>query len=133
MKQRIARATLLRLASHFPIIGITGPRQSGKTTLAKMTFPDKTYITLDDKNLRELAESNPSDFVAAFLKLLPLSINELKDADMLPNNAYDFIYNGQYPPFAAGKSGHSDVKTTVTYTYILNKCPAGVTSPLDKL
>ncbi|MBR6200770.1 MAG: ATP-binding protein [Spirochaetales bacterium] len=98
MIQRIARVTLLRLASQFPIIGITGQRQSGKTTLAKMTFPDKTYITFDDKNLRELAESNPSDFVAAFLKLLPLSIKELKDADMLPNNAYDFIYNGQYPP-----------------------------------
>ena len=133
MIQRIARIALLRLASQFPIIGITGPRQSGKTTLAKMTFPDKTYTTFDDKNLRELAESNPSDFVAAFLKLLPLSINELKDADMLPNNAYDFIYNGQYPPSAAGKSGHSDVKTTVTYTYTLNKGPAGVTSPLDKL
>ena len=70
---------------------------------------------------------------AAFLKLLPLSIQELKNAGMLPDNPYDFIYNGQYPPSAAGKSGHSDVKTTVTYTYTLNKGPADVTSPLDKL
>ncbi|MBQ3923691.1 MAG: ATP-binding protein [Spirochaetales bacterium] len=155
MIQRIARAALLRLASQFPIIGITGPRQSGKTTLAKMTFPDKKYVTLDDKNMRELAISNPEDFIkafpdgaiideaqkvpeifdalklhidstnftpgkfiltgssqfrlrknmtdslagrAAFLKLLPLSIQELKNAGVLPDNPYDFIYNGQYPP-----------------------------------
>ena len=66
MIERIAKDTLLRLASQFPVVGITGPRQSGKTTLAKMTFPHKQYVTFDDKNMRELAASNPQDFVAAF-------------------------------------------------------------------
>ena len=63
--ERIAQKALERLASQFPIIGITGPRQSGKSTLAKMTFPDKRYITFDDKSLRELAKSNPKDFLLA--------------------------------------------------------------------
>ena len=63
--ERIAQKALERLASQFPIVGITGPRQSGKSTLAKMTFPDKKYITFDDKNLRELAKSNPNDFLLA--------------------------------------------------------------------
>ena len=63
--ERIAQKALERLASQFPIVGITGPRQSGKSTLAKMTFPDKKYITFDDKNLRELAKSNPKDFLLA--------------------------------------------------------------------
>ena len=45
MVERIAKNTLLRLASQFPVVAITGPRQSGKSTLAKMTFPQKKYIT----------------------------------------------------------------------------------------
>lgn len=64
--QRKAKNALLRLASQFPIIAIIGPRQSGKTTLAKMTFADKPYISFDDINMRKLAISNPKDFLQAF-------------------------------------------------------------------
>lgn len=35
---------LLRLRNYFPVLVVTGPRQSGKTTLCKMTFPDYAYI-----------------------------------------------------------------------------------------
>lgn len=66
MLNRIAQKALLRLAEQFPIVGITGPRQSGKSTLTKITFPDKKYVTFDDKNMRELAKSNPADFIMAF-------------------------------------------------------------------
>lgn len=66
MIYRTAKEALLRLASQFPIIGITGPRQSGKSTLAKAVFPNKRYVTFDDRTMRELAASNPSDFIAAF-------------------------------------------------------------------
>lgn len=153
--KRIAESALLRLASQFPVIGITGPRQSGKTTLAKMTFPEKQYITFDDKNVRELAESNPRDFLlafpngaiideaqkvpeifnsvkyyvdsgnfepgkyiltgssqfklkenmtdslagrAVFLNLLPFSLAELKESNLLEPNAYSAMFKGFYPP-----------------------------------
>jgi predicted AAA+ superfamily ATPase len=66
MINRTAKDTLLRLASQFPVIGVTGPRQSGKSTLTKAAFPNKRYITFDDRTMRELAISNPSDFIAAF-------------------------------------------------------------------
>ena len=66
MITRVAKTALLRLASQFPVIGIIGPRQSGKSTLAKMVFPQKKYITFDDKSLRELAIANPKDFLLAF-------------------------------------------------------------------
>ena len=66
MINRIAAKALKRLASQFPVVGITGPRQSGKSTLAKMTFPNKQYLSFDDKTLRGIASSNPKDFLLAF-------------------------------------------------------------------
>ena len=66
MIERIAKEALLCLASQFPVVGVTGPRQSGKSTLTKATFPNKRYVTFDDRNMRELAASNPQDFIAAF-------------------------------------------------------------------
>ena len=66
MIKRKAYDIVMRLAGQFPVIAITGPRQSGKTTLAKMAFPDKPYVSFDDKNMRELAASNPGDFLKAF-------------------------------------------------------------------
>lgn len=56
---RNAHATLLRLAQGFPVVAITGPRQSGKTTLAKSAFPDKPYLSLEDPDIRAIAEADP--------------------------------------------------------------------------
>ncbi len=64
--ERIAKKALLRFSGQFPIIGIVGPRQTGKSTLAKTTFPEKRYITFDDKSMREMASANPKDFLQAF-------------------------------------------------------------------
>lgn len=48
---------LLRLGNYFPVLVVTGPRQSGKTTLCKMAFPDYAYINLEDEITRgELAD-----------------------------------------------------------------------------
>lgn len=59
MIKRTAHDTILRLAKGFPIVAITGPRQSGKTTLAKSAFPHKTYLSLEDPDTHLLAESDP--------------------------------------------------------------------------
>lgn len=48
-----------RLLLSFPSVAITGPRQSGKSTLLKELLPDYRYITLDDPFLREQALSDP--------------------------------------------------------------------------
>lgn len=66
MIQREAHDALIRLAEQFPVVAITGPRQSGKSTLAQATFPNKKYISFDDKSYRELAQANPVDFLKAF-------------------------------------------------------------------
>lgn len=66
MIERFAKQTILRLAQQFPVVAVTGPRQSGKSTLVQETFPNKRYVTFDDKSVRELAASNPRDFIRAF-------------------------------------------------------------------
>ena len=66
MIPRAAQATLLRLAKGFPIVAITGPRQSGKSTLAKVAFPSKPYLSLEDPDLRLLAEQDPRGLLSRF-------------------------------------------------------------------
>jgi len=63
---RTASATLLRLQRGFPVIGITGPRQAGKTTLARITFPDKPYVTLEDPDQLDFARTDPRAFLGRF-------------------------------------------------------------------
>ena len=66
MIARAAHDTLLRLVKGFPVLAFTGPRQSGKTTLAKAAFPDKPYLSLEDPDVRMLAESDPRGLLSRF-------------------------------------------------------------------
>lgn len=66
MIPRAATQTLQHLAQGYPILAITGPRQSGKTTLAKATFAEKRYISLEDLDERLFATEDPRGFLARF-------------------------------------------------------------------
>lgn len=66
MYARDAAQTLNRLARGFPIVAIAGPRQSGKTTLARAQFPDKPYVSLENPDEREFALSDPRRFLDRF-------------------------------------------------------------------
>ena len=63
---REAAAAARRLGAGFPVVAITGPRQSGKTTLARQVFAGKPYISLEDPDERAQAAADPRGFLARF-------------------------------------------------------------------
>nr|WP_222622665.1 ATP-binding protein [Ramlibacter albus] len=56
----------MRLARGFPVVALTGPRQSGKTTLARSAFPGKPYVSLENPVEREFALRDMRGFLARF-------------------------------------------------------------------
>jgi len=66
MIPRAAEPSIRSLLEGFPIVTITGPRQSGKTTLAKAIFARKPYVSLEDPDVRIAAKDDPRAFLESF-------------------------------------------------------------------
>jgi uncharacterized protein len=66
MINRIIEPIFLKLWSQYPVVTLTGPRQSGKTTLCHKIFPDMAYANLESPDVREYASSDPRGFLAAY-------------------------------------------------------------------
>lgn len=76
MIKRQIESELRKLMQEYPVVTITGPRQSGKTTLVKMVYPDYTYCNLEVPDIRQLAETDPRAFFNRFQ--FPLIIDEIQ-------------------------------------------------------
>lgn len=64
MFSRIISTDLKRLSTQYPVVTMTGPRQSGKTTLCQAIFPHHQYINLETLSTREFANNDPLGFLA---------------------------------------------------------------------
>lgn len=64
---RQAAARLTRLLRGFPVLTVTGPRQSGKTTLVRALLPQLPYVSLEAPAEREFAQSRPAEFLRRFM------------------------------------------------------------------
>lgn len=102
MIERTLQPHLLALAGRYPVITLTGPRQSGKTTLCRLAFPDRPYVSLEAPATRELATEDPLGFLASYpggavldeiqrTPQLPSYLQGLVDADPRPGR---FILTG---------------------------------------
>ncbi|MBU4589602.1 MAG: ATP-binding protein [Candidatus Omnitrophica bacterium] len=63
MIRRILHQKCVEFSRQYPVVTITGPRQSGKTTLAKACFPQKPYVNLEEPDKRKLAIEDPRGFL----------------------------------------------------------------------
>lgn len=64
--KRDAEKLLKKFAAQYPVVTITGPRQSGKTTICQKTFPEKKYVSLEDIDYRDFAENDPRAFLSEY-------------------------------------------------------------------
>ena len=162
--------------SKFPVVALLGPRQSGKTTLAKATFSNHRYVTLEDVTERTFAATDPKRFLSVYeneygiildefqyvpeilsyiqvivdeknrpgyfiltgsqnflanqaisqslagrvgiLTLLPLSITEMQQNDILPKTADQLIFNGSYPRLYEGNFLPGQLYPSYIQTYL---------------
>lgn len=106
MIQRLAARRLKELASAFPVVTIEGPRQSGKTTLARSTFPGYAYANLEEYADRRLASEDPRGFLEKYpapaiideVQRVPQLLSEIQaEVDGHEGNGR-FILTGSYQP-----------------------------------
>lgn len=65
---RESKNILLKISKMFPVITVTGPRQSGKTTIVKEVFNKKAYVSLEDPDIRKFAQKDPRGFLNQYPK-----------------------------------------------------------------
>lgn len=97
---------LLRLAGKYPVVTITGPRQSGKSTLSRMAFPHMTYVSLEQISLRDFAQTDPVGFLNTHaptgaiideIQRVPELLSEIQvQVDRLPDEKGRFILTGSH-------------------------------------
>ena len=113
MIPRTLEPVLRELAGQYPVITVTGPRQSGKTTLCRSTFVDKPYVNLESPDIREFARSDPRGFLALYpdgaildeIQRVPQLLSYLQPIVDERNEAGLFILTG---------SQQFEVMTTIT-------------------
>jgi len=97
---------LLEAAGEYPVVTIFGPRQSGKTTLVQMTFPEKMYYSLEDPDVRMAAETDPRGFLAGLpeggvldeIQRLPGLLSFIQGIVDREKKAGMFILTGSHQP-----------------------------------
>lgn len=68
MLKRTLEQKILQLREQYPVLSLTGPRQSGKTTLLKSIYSDLPYVTLEDLDMRHFAINDPKGFLSNYPK-----------------------------------------------------------------
>ena len=153
MIKRSIEVQLQRLAAQFPVITITGPRQSGKTTLAQHYFKDYDYVNLEEPEIRAYAAEDPKGFLADHPA--PLIIDEVQRVPSLlsyiqviadrDRKAGQYVLTGSHQPKLKAEISQSDgyslysdfqhgVSALVYHRQILCQCERRLhlSSPLRK-
>lgn len=144
MIPRVLAPTLKDLANQYPVVTLTGPRQSGKTTLCRTTFPFKPYVNLETPDIREFASSDPRGFLSTYET--GAILDEIQRTPQLLSYLQPMVDENPEPGrFILTGSQQFEVMTTITQslagrTALLKLLPlsmeelnaAGITLPLDQ-
>ncbi|ADH86096.1 ATP-binding protein [Desulfurivibrio alkaliphilus] len=113
MIPRILQPILKKLAGQYPVVTVTGPRQSGKTTLCRAVFPDYAYVNLEMPDLREFARTDPRGFLASHPK--GLILDEVQRVPELSSYLQALVDQSREPGrFILTGSQQFEVMSTIT-------------------
>jgi predicted AAA+ superfamily ATPase len=107
MIERNLEKVLLKRSTEYPVVTLTGPRQSGKTTLVRKLFSDHTYVNLEDTEARLLAQRDPKGFfsrypapviVDEFQRVPELASTILVNIDANRKKKGQYILTGSHQP-----------------------------------
>ena len=96
---REAESHLIRLAKQFPVVAVLGPRQSGKSTLAKKTFPEYAYVSMEHLGIRRKAQEDPEGFFATYADKPGMIIDEIQEAPELFSYMQGIVDQGYRPGY----------------------------------
>lgn len=99
MRLRTLAGKLKALMGPFPVVFLTGPRQSGKTTLARATFPDFHYASLEDLQHRRDATDDPRGFLGRQGKAPGMILDEVQRAPDLFSYIQGIVDEGRGGPY----------------------------------
>ncbi len=91
MINRIAKDRLVSLAKTFRSVAVVGPRQSGKTTLLRSVFPEKTYVSLGNPDILEFATTDPRGFLGQYNKGEGVILDEIQKVPHLFSYLQQFL------------------------------------------
>lgn len=119
MYSRILEAELIRLSGFFRVLTITGPRQSGKTTLSKKIFPEYHYINLEDETTRAELELNRKEYLQKYrngliidevqnmpeiFSVVQVIVDEYNDAHFVLTGSNNFLLMQKITQSLAGRT-----------------------------
>jgi len=81
MIARTINQPILEAAAQMSFVSLTGPRQSGKTTLVQSVFSDYKYVSLEDPEIRLFAIEDAKGFLESYGHHLIIEIEQFKPAE----------------------------------------------------
>ncbi len=130
MIKRTVSLELVSAAKEFPVVTIVGPRQSGKTTLVQMTFPEKPYCSLEDPDTRQIALLDPRGFLNQFpegaildeIQRAPELLSYIQGIVDKKNMPGYFIVTGSHQPLlqeaiSQSLAGRTAILTLLPFTF----------------
>ncbi len=120
MIDRILQKKLQDFKNYMPVATLTGPRQSGKTTLVKETFPEYRYMNLEKPNIRQMALEDPINFISLInnekgmiideaqyapdlFSYIQSLVDEKKKAKFILTGSQNFLLSAQISQSLAGR------------------------------
>lgn len=130
MIKRTITSEIYECSREYPVVTLLGPRQSGKTTLVKMSFPDTPYYSLEDPDIRLAAQEDPRGFLATApqgcildeIQRLPELLSYIQGIVDATENTGIYVLTGSHQPLL-----HEAVTQSLAgRTAILNLLPFSI-------